>query len=75
MCTSKDIYTNSSMTVHLHKESNKIERTAGGYHIDQTVYDNTRKHVPTTDLHNGRTMMMIMMIITMMMIMMMMIMI
>ena len=38
----KEIYTNSSMTVHLHKERR--------YPIAQAVYGSTRKHIPTIDL-------------------------
>ncbi|MEG7523830.1 MAG: hypothetical protein M3H12_12120, partial [Chromatiales bacterium] len=37
----KDIYTNSSMTVHLHKEGNKINQeriSTGRYHIAQTFF-------------------------------------
>ena len=47
----KEIYTNSSMTVHLHKEGNKS--TTGRYHIAQAFYGHTRKHIPTTNLKIG----------------------
>ena len=46
----KEIYTISSMTVHLHKESNRINSMRVRYHIAQAVYGSTRKHIPTIDL-------------------------
>ena len=48
----KEIYTNSSMTVHLHTQSYKIN--IGIYHIAQAVHGSTAKHVPTTFLGNQR---------------------
>ena len=46
----KEIYTNSSMTVHLHKESN-ITNIRRGIRISPKPFNcSTRKHIPTTDL-------------------------
>ena len=51
----KEIYTNRSMTVHIHKEI-KTKSTSGDkydrqlYHFAEAVHGSTRKHIPTTDL-------------------------
>ena len=47
----KEIYTNSSLTVHLRKESNKINT---GIWQGDTLSPNIRKHIPMTDLGNHR---------------------
>ena len=52
----KEIYTNSSMTVHLQKRTQQDQHqersTSRRYHIAQAVHGSTRKHIPTTDLGN-----------------------
>ena len=54
----KDIYTDSSVTVHLHKGSDKIniKRVVqqGGYHLTQTIHINTRKYLQKTELREQR---------------------
>ena len=41
----KDIYTDSSVTVHLHKESEKIWIKRGGHHLTQAVLGNIVEHI------------------------------
>ena len=55
----KEIYTNSSITVHVHKDSNKINTRRGvrqGDNISPKLFTLAldRKHIPTTDLGNQR---------------------
>ena len=41
----KDIHKNSSVTVHLHKESGDPDRSkTGGHHITESVHSNTADH-------------------------------
>ena len=44
----KDIYMDSSVTVHLHKESEKIRikrSKTGGHHLTQAVHGNIGEHI------------------------------
>ena len=46
----KDIYTDSSVTVHLHKDSEKIRikrgvYKTGGHHLTQAVHGNIGEHI------------------------------